>query len=93
VITEDEVRRIAALAKLDPSEGELERMRGDLARILDLVDQLDEVRPGDTGGAGSPTPTRADEPRPPLAQEDVAANAPEFARGHFVVPPILGGDP
>jgi aspartyl-tRNA(Asn)/glutamyl-tRNA(Gln) amidotransferase subunit C len=95
VISEDEVRRIAALAKLALDAGELARMQRDLGAILDFVDQIKSIQIVETGEAesgGESTPLRADESRPPLDQADVAANAPRFLAGHFVVPRILGGD-
>jgi aspartyl-tRNA(Asn)/glutamyl-tRNA(Gln) amidotransferase subunit C len=95
MISPDEVRRIAALAKLDLAPDELERMQRDLGRILELVDQIGEI---DLAGAGEresgarSAPLRPDDPRPSLDHDDVAASAPRFLHGHFVVPRILGGD-
>ncbi len=91
MISAEEVLRIAALAKLDLAPDELERMQRDLGRILELVDQI-EAAPAAANDATDSTPLRADEPRPSLDHDEVAANAPQFLRGHFVVPRILGGD-
>ncbi|HEY0593682.1 MAG TPA: Asp-tRNA(Asn)/Glu-tRNA(Gln) amidotransferase subunit GatC [Thermoanaerobaculia bacterium] len=95
MISEDEVRRIAALAKLALDAGELARMQRDLGAILDFVDQIRSIDvPGaaEAERAAASTPLRADGPLPSLDQADVAANAPRFLAGHFVVPRILGGE-
>ncbi len=54
MISEEEVRRIAALAKLELKAEELARMKRDLGRILDLVDQIREIDRGDARGAPFP---------------------------------------
>ncbi len=93
VISSDEVRRIAALAKLELSPDELARMQRDLGRILDLVDQIKEIEDRETGRPqAAPTPLRDDATQPSLDHDGVAANAPAFLAAHFVVPRILGGE-
>jgi aspartyl-tRNA(Asn)/glutamyl-tRNA(Gln) amidotransferase subunit C len=95
MISEDEVRRIAGLAKLALEREELARMRQDLGAILDFVDQLESIEVDETAGAqniAEPAPPRADEAVVSIDPDTVAANAPSFARGHFAVPRILGGE-
>jgi aspartyl-tRNA(Asn)/glutamyl-tRNA(Gln) amidotransferase subunit C len=93
-ITEEETRRIAVLAHLELSDGEVTRMSGELTRILEYIDQLNEV---DISGVSATadhasTPLAADEIGPSLEGDGVAANAPSFIHGHFVVPKIIGGE-
>lgn len=95
-ITEQEVRRVAALARLELSSEELTRMTRELDQILAHMDKLREL---DTDaveamaqvlfpGAENIT-LRADEPREPLAHEDAMANAPSAGAGHFKVPRVI----
>lgn len=41
-----DVRHIARLARLDLSEGEVERFRRELSAILEYVNRLEELEPG-----------------------------------------------
>lgn len=95
-ITEQEVRQVAALARLHLSEEETRRMAHDLDEILGHMDKLREL---DTEavepmaqvlfpGAENST-LRADEPREPLSHEDAMANAPAAGAGHFKVPRVI----
>jgi aspartyl-tRNA(Asn)/glutamyl-tRNA(Gln) amidotransferase subunit C len=92
-IDRDEAKRIADLAHLEFDEEALERMAGEMTRILSYIDQLREV---DVTGfedvaAGEQTPMRDDVPRPPVDRSAVAANAPAFSDdGHFIVPKVIG---
>jgi len=92
-IDRDEVKRIAALAHLSFDDEAIERMAGEMTKILSYIDQLREV---DATGvvapaASSTTMLRDDVPRPTVDRESVAANAPAFsADGHFVVPRVIG---
>ncbi len=47
MITTDEVRHIAKLAKLNLSEAEIEKFTGQLGNILDFFSQLQEVNTDD----------------------------------------------
>ena len=42
-LTKEEVRKIAKLCRLEFTEEELEKFQKDLSRILDFVEQLNEV--------------------------------------------------
>ena len=93
-ITRDEVRRVAALARLELSDDEVARMTGHLDSILSYVAKLDEL---DTTGVVPTTHTQAvvnafreDAVRPSLPREQALANAPERSDEAFVVPRIIG---
>ena len=93
VITVNQVRRVAELARIDLAAGEEERLTGQLNAILEYMDQLGEV---DTTGI-EPTShvlpltnvLRDDEPRLCLPNAEALANAPAADQGHFAVPKII----
>lgn len=95
-ITEDQVRRVASLARLRLGDEERRSLTQDLDRILAYVDKLAEL---DTS-AVEPTshvvdvaaPWREDEPsgrNGPEAAEEAVANAPRRDGHFFAVPPII----
>ena len=92
-IDRDEAKRIATLAHLEFDDPALERMAGEMTKILSYIDQLREV---DVTGFefaadAEATPLREDVPRPPVDRDAVAANAPAFSEdGHFIVPKVIG---
>jgi aspartyl-tRNA(Asn)/glutamyl-tRNA(Gln) amidotransferase subunit C len=92
VIAAAEVRRIAALARLALTEDEVQRMTSDLSAILEYVARLDALELPD----GTPLPpadrpaTRSDDPATSLDERTALAGAPCTARGHFVVPRVIG---
>jgi aspartyl-tRNA(Asn)/glutamyl-tRNA(Gln) amidotransferase subunit C len=87
------VRHIAHLSRLALSEEELATFGEQLRRIVEYVEQLNEV---DTEGV-EPTAhplaatdaLREDEPQESLAAEKVLANAPQHAANYFKVPKVL----
>jgi aspartyl-tRNA(Asn)/glutamyl-tRNA(Gln) amidotransferase subunit C len=92
------VSRIAALARIRLSEAELEPLANELSRILDWVEQLNEV---DTSAAapmasvvGSGLPMREDRVTDGACREAILANAPRTApsgakAGFFAVPKVI----
>ncbi len=91
VITPDEVRRIARLARLALTDDEVARLTTELVQILDYVSQLkaldlqDAEAPLDAPAVG----LREDVPRSVLEEDAVLGPAPAVARDHFVVPPVV----
>ncbi|HEX9985161.1 MAG TPA: Asp-tRNA(Asn)/Glu-tRNA(Gln) amidotransferase subunit GatC [Thermoanaerobaculia bacterium] len=92
-IDSTEAARVAALAHLELGPAELERMAAEMTKILSYIDQLREV---DVTGFEERdvrlTTLREDEPRPSLDRDQVAANAPLWQDGFFVVPKVIGGE-
>jgi aspartyl-tRNA(Asn)/glutamyl-tRNA(Gln) amidotransferase subunit C len=89
-IGRDQVLHVAKLAELAVRDEELDRLVGQLNRIVDYVAQLDEVTGGEADAVFLPGPAqvtlREDEPGSvPLARPP-ADFAPEFAGGFFLVP-------
>ena len=89
-IGRDDVLHVAKLAELAVHEGDLDRIVGQLNRIVDFVAQLDQV-PGDgTADLFLPGPQevtlREDVPGSVPLVRPPAELAPEFADGFFLVP-------
>lgn len=92
-IDREEARRIAGLAHLEFDEAGLERMAGEMTRILSYIDQLREVDvEGFEERDAAITPFREDEPHASIDRELAARNAPEWRDGFFVVPKVIGGE-
>jgi aspartyl-tRNA(Asn)/glutamyl-tRNA(Gln) amidotransferase subunit C len=91
----DEVRRIAALARLELSAEEERTLGEQLSAILSYVAQLEEldvsaVEPMTHAlAAGEAPPLRDDDVEPSLAPERALANAPEREGTCFKVPRII----
>ncbi len=87
------VARIATLARIRVPEAEQERLAGELSQILTWIEQLGEI---DTGGvepmasvAHLGLPMREDVVTDGNCRDAILANAPEEARGFFVVPKVV----
>lgn len=92
-IDAETVLAMAALAAIELTSDEVERMRRDLGAILGYVETLGEV---DTSGVPPTThvldietPLRPDEVRNVLSVEDVVRNAPDHTESAMVVPKVL----
>jgi aspartyl-tRNA(Asn)/glutamyl-tRNA(Gln) amidotransferase subunit C len=89
-ISAEDVRHIAGLARLDLSDEEVERFRGELSKILEYVAQLDRVEATSAAEPEDPDqPPRPDrvEPWPDVAP--LHAEAPDFDGGFFRVPRVV----
>ena len=90
MIDRDQVLHVARLSRLQLTEDELERMPGELSKILEHVEKMDEL---DLDGV-EPTShvvdlvnvLREDVPRPSLPRDRALAGAPDVADGGFRVP-------
>jgi aspartyl-tRNA(Asn)/glutamyl-tRNA(Gln) amidotransferase subunit C len=93
-ISRDEVARLAKLARLALTDGELDSFAGQLDAILAYVSQVQSVDVTDVKPTGNPlrdvNVTRPDVVEPCLTQEQVLAEAPAAIDGRFAVPRILG---
>lgn len=89
----EDVRRFARLARLVLDDGELERLTGEVNRILEHVDALAEVE----AGSGEEEELSPSELAPTEAPEPLgrgpAELAPEWGEGFFLVPRLPGVDP
>lgn len=91
MLSRDEVLHVARLARLELTEEEQDRMRVELSKVLDHIEQI-----GELGDLADVEPTshviavenalRADEPRPSLPPDVALQSAPEADQGGFRVP-------
>ena len=92
MISEEQVRHVANLARLGLTEEEIKRMGGELGAILDSIEKIRELDLTDVPPTANPlnlsNVLRPDEPRPELAREEALAPAPEPADDLFAVPRI-----
>ena len=96
-ITRDEVAHVANLARLELTDGELDRFTGQLAAVLDHAADVEALELDDVPPTAHPYPLRnvlrPDEPGEPLDRDEVLAQAPAVEDDKFKVPPILGEAP
>lgn len=92
MISEEEVRHVAELARLGLSDEEVAEMSGQLGAILDSVERLGDLDLADVPPTASPLAAtnvlRPDEPHEGLSREAALSQAPDPADGLFGVPRI-----
>lgn len=85
-----QVLHVARLARLELSEDEVQRMAGELSKVLDHIEKIRELDlenvPPTSHVVEVTDALRPDEPRPCLAPEVALAGAPEPLEGGFGVP-------
>lgn len=97
-LTTDNVKKIAALARLRLTPDEERRFAEQLAKVVDYIDQLQAFETvGETGGSEPPAVPPGheaeDRVRPGLAREVFLANAPASLDGFLLVPEVKGAGP
>lgn len=92
-LSRDEVRKIAELAKLDLTDDEVVLYAGQLSKILEHFQRLQQVDTSHIEPTASVLPLknvmRPDIAGTPLAPEQVVANAPQAEYNQFVVSAVL----
>lgn len=92
MISEEEVRHVAELARLGLSDEEASQMSGQLGAILDSVEKIGELDLADVPPTANPLAAanvlRPDEPHEELSREAALSQAPEAEDGLFGVPRI-----
>ncbi|PZN08465.1 MULTISPECIES: Asp-tRNA(Asn)/Glu-tRNA(Gln) amidotransferase subunit GatC [Thermaerobacter] len=93
-ITREEVRRIAALARLGLDPAEEERLAAQMERIVEAMARLRRVDVGDAAPlthvlASLANVTRPDEPRPGTDREALLAAAPDRSGPFLRVPRVI----
>jgi len=93
MISREDVEHVATLARLGLTDDEIDRMQGQLNRILEAIGQLQSV---DTSAVGPTAQVialenvmRDDVSRPGLSREAALANAPRREGAHLRVPVVL----
>ena len=92
-ITREEVLHVARLARLALTSAEADRMRDQLANILDYIRQLDRLDTKDvvptSHAVEMGTPFRDDSADPFGEKEEILKNAPDREDDFFRVPRII----
>jgi aspartyl-tRNA(Asn)/glutamyl-tRNA(Gln) amidotransferase subunit C len=92
MISEEEVRHVANLARLGLTEDEVKKMSGQLDAILESIDQIGELDledvPPTTNALNLTNVFRPDEPRQCLPPEEALSTAPDTVDDLFAVPRI-----
>jgi aspartyl-tRNA(Asn)/glutamyl-tRNA(Gln) amidotransferase subunit C len=91
MLSRDQVLHVARLARLELSPDEVERFSGELSKVIDwieLINQLGDLEnvPPTSHVIDVENALRADEPRPSLPVERALESAPDAALGGFRVP-------
>ena len=85
-----QVLHVAALARLELSDEEVERMASELSHVLDHIEKIRELDldgvPPTSHVVDVVNALRPDEPQPSLTHEEALASAPEPLQGGFGVP-------
>ena len=93
-LEEEDVRKLALLARLELSDEEIAAIGPQLESILGFVDQLSELDTTDvepmTTALDVDNRWRGDKPVEGLSREDALRNAPASDDECFLVPPVLG---
>ena len=95
-ITRADVAHLAGLARIQLEEDELDRLAGELPKILESVATVSQALEGagEVTAMSHPTPLtnvfREDVVRPCLSPDEALAMAPEREGDRFLVPKILG---
>ena len=92
-VTTEDVRRVAALARLDLSADEEVRLTDELGRILQYMEKLNELDTDGVSPSAHPIPVagsfRADEPEIFAGIAELLAQAPDRRDGYYRVPRVI----
>ncbi|MEN1679400.1 MAG: Asp-tRNA(Asn)/Glu-tRNA(Gln) amidotransferase subunit GatC [Planctomycetota bacterium] len=93
-ISRDDVEKVAKLGRLMLTGEELERMTGEMQRILAYVDQLSQAETDGVEPIAHPadvhTVLRDDQVSESLARDQALATAPRHSGEGYLVPAVLG---
>ena len=93
MLTREEVRHVAMLARLGLSDEEVETLRSQLGQVLEYIDILQQVDTSTVDPTAqvlsSLNVTRPDTARPSLPADQVLANAPGREGDFFRVPAVM----
>lgn len=92
-VTREDVQYVADLARLQFSEEETERLKGDLNQILEYMETLNELDTSDVDPLEHVIDLeyrlRSDEAEEPVSHEDALKNAPDADSDYFRVPRVI----
>ncbi len=92
-ITKDDILKIASLARLELSAGELEKIHKDLVQIISYIEQIQKVNTDGIMPSSqfikAENVFREDIVKPSLPREKALSNAPDTDGEYFKVPKVL----
>ena len=92
-LTRQDIESVAYLSRLELSDDEKDRFTGQINRLLDNFEKLQELDTADVEPMSHVIPVsnvfRKDESRPSLPPEEVVSNGPQVADNCFVVPRVV----
>ena len=93
-ITEQDVKQIAALARLELSDADIEKYQAELSSILDYVDQIEKVDTKNVEPTAQVTGltdvVREDEKVPStLTRDEILSNTPDKKDGYIKVKAVM----
>jgi aspartyl-tRNA(Asn)/glutamyl-tRNA(Gln) amidotransferase subunit C len=92
-LTDEDVKKVAILARLEFSENEIAIFTKQLGNIVAFVEQLSQVPTDGIEPMAHPldvhSALRADELRPGLTREAALSNSPNHDDTFFLVPPVM----
>ncbi len=93
MLTTEEIRKVATLARLEFSEAELTQFTEQLGKIVNFVEQLSAVDTTGIEPMAHPLDVhsvlRADQQQPGLSRDQALANSPSHNDEFFLVPPVM----
>lgn len=87
-LTHEDVRKIATLARLRFTPEEEAKLTGQLAGIVDYIDQLQAFEGMEPGAAAQGVRELEDRPHECLPREELLANAPAALDSFLLVPEV-----
>lgn len=92
-VTEEDVKYVAHLARLQFTDDELENLAEDMSEILDYMETLNELDTSDVEPLEHVIDMeyrlRDDKAEEPLSHEDALKNAPDADTDYFRVPKVI----
>ena len=92
-LNEEDIQKIAWLARLEIDPADTAKYAGELSRVLDLVDQLNQIDTSDVEAMAHPTDAvqrlRADEVTEQDQREKFQSIAPLAEDGLYLVPRVI----
>ncbi len=92
-ITKEDIEKLAHLSRLQLDESSVEKMQGDLSKILTFVDKINELDLENVEPMiymnSSVNVLREDDVENPISHEEALKNAPDKNSDYFKVPKVL----
>lgn len=96
MISKEQVRNIAKLARLKLGDEEVKQYQRDLNEVLQAAEKLQQIDTSEvsptTSVIGADNVLREDEAKSGLPQAEVHNNGPQVVQGYFRVPRVMEGE-